>query len=80
MAIANYYGRNSLGTIRGFIEPFGSAGTAIGAILSGIIFDLTGVYEIALILLAIAAALAFILMISSKPPSLSQNISLKKFN
>lgn len=80
VAIANYYGRNSLGTIRGFIEPFGSAGTAIGAILSGIIFDLTGVYEIALILLAIAAALAFILMISSKPPSLSQNISLKKFN
>ncbi|MCH2310342.1 MAG: MFS transporter [SAR202 cluster bacterium] len=68
VAIANYYGRNSLGTIRGFIEPFGSAGTAIGAILSGIIFDLTGVYEIALILLAIAAGLAFILMISSKPP------------
>ncbi len=70
VAIANYYGRNSLGTIRGFIEPFGSAGTAIGAILSGIIFDLTGVYEIALILLAIAAGLAFILMISSKPPIL----------
>ena len=69
VAIANYFGRNSLGTIRGFIEPFGSAGTAIGAILSGLVFDSTGVYEIALIILAISSLIAFVLMISSRPPT-----------
>ena len=69
---ANYYGRESLGTIRGFIEPFASFGQAIGALVSGIIFDITGDYTNAFYVLAISAALALIITVTAKQPKLSK--------
>ena len=38
VAYANFFGRESLGTIRGVTEPFTSLGQAIGAVASGLVF------------------------------------------
>ena len=53
VAYADYYGRRSLGAIRGVTEPFTSLEQAVGAVASGIVYDLTGSYAIALIAFAI---------------------------
>ena len=42
VAYADYYGRASLGTIRGITEPFTTFGQAVGVMIPGIVFD-TGV-------------------------------------
>ena len=44
VAYANFFGRQSLGRIRGVTEPFTSLGQAIGAVASGLIFQLAGTY------------------------------------
>ena len=54
VAYANFFGRRSLGAIRGVTEPFTSAGQAVGSVASGLVFQWAGGYGIAL---AIYAAL-----------------------
>ena len=61
VAYANYYGRRSLGAIRGVTEPLTSFGQAIGAVLSGAVFDLTESYELAFLTFAILSGLAMLL-------------------
>ena len=39
VAYADYYGRRSLGTIRGITEPFTTFGQAVGVMIPGIVFD-----------------------------------------
>ena len=61
VAYANFFGRRSLGAIRGITEPFTSAGQAIGAVASGLVFQWAGGYGIAFAVyaalgLAVAAA------------------------
>ena len=68
VAIADYFGRASLGTIRGFTQPFVSFGQAIGALLSGIIFDVTGSYDYAFYSLAVIAIVAILLTITATTP------------
>jgi len=68
VAIADYFGRASLGTIRGFTQPFVSFGQAIGALLSGIIFDVTGSYDYAFYSLAVIAIVAILLTITASAP------------
>lgn len=53
VAYANYFGRRSLSAIRGVTEPFVSLGQAIGALFSGIIYDVTGSYKDAFLVLSI---------------------------
>jgi MFS family permease len=52
VAYADYFGRLSLGTIRGVTEPFMSLGQAIGAVVSGAIYDVTDSYTIAFLTFA----------------------------
>ncbi len=68
VAFADYFGRRSLGTIRGVTEPFVSLGQAIGAVLSGAIFDMTGSYHIAFFTFAVLAALTAGLLMLARPP------------
>ena len=42
VAYANFFGRQSLGTIRGVTEPFTSLGQAIGAVSSGLVYHFAG--------------------------------------
>ena len=66
VAIANYFGRKSLGTIRGITEPFVSFGQSVGAISAGIIFDMRDSYEMTFPVFTIIGIIGAILMIFLK--------------
>ena len=68
VAFANYFGRRSLGVVRGIAEPFTSMGQAIGALLSGRIFDITGSYMIAFMAFAVIGGATMILVMLARPP------------
>ena len=68
VAYANYFGRQSLSTIRGVTEPFVSLGQAIGAVFSGIIYDVTGSYKDAFIVLAIVGFATIGLLLITRAP------------
>ena len=72
VAFADYFGRSSLGTIRGVTEPFVSLGQAVGAVLSGAIFDITGSYHAAFLTFAALSALTILTLLVAKPPTHSQ--------
>ena len=42
VAYADYFGRSSLGTIRGITEPLTTLGMAVGVMIPGLIFDFVG--------------------------------------
>ena len=65
---ADYYGRRSLGVIRGITEPLTSFGQAIGAVLSGAVFDLTESYSLAFIAFAALGAAAAALALLARQP------------
>ncbi len=65
---ADYFGRASLGSIRGVLEPFVGIGQAIGALGAGIIFDVTDSYVAAFPTFTVVAALAAAVLIFMRPP------------
>ena len=65
---ADYYGRRSLGVIRGVTEPLTTIGQAIGAVVAGVIFDLTESYQLAFIAFAVMGGLATVLVLFAGPP------------
>ncbi len=71
VAYANYFGRRSIGVIRGVTEPFVSLGQAIGVVFSGLVFDITGSYHFAFITLAVFGIAAIGLILLTKPPHLA---------
>ena len=68
VAYANFFGRQSLGTIRGVTEPFTSLGQAIGAVSSGLVFQFAGVYTYAFVIYAILGALTAVALLMARPP------------
>ena len=68
VAMAHYFGRQSLGAIRGITEPFVSGGQAIGAIAAGVIFDISGSYDGTFPVFTVAAIIAIALIISARKP------------
>ena len=70
---ADYYGRESLGVIRGLSLPVQTGGQAIGPIASGVLYDLTGDYFISLIYFLVVISLATVFVFVSKPPK-KQNL------
>lgn len=69
--VAEYYGMESHGEIFGTILFFGTIGGAIGPILAGWTFDLTGSYQLAFLGLASLAFLGLVLVISLPRYSIS---------
>ena len=65
---ANFFGRRSLGAIRGVTEPFATLGQAIGALASGAAYDLTDSYGAAFIAFALLGAFTVVLVLFAKPP------------
>ena len=72
VAIADYFGSTSMGSIRGFTEPFYTAGQAIGALLSGVIYDSTGDYRMAFLSMALIGVIAILLTFSAKMPNITK--------
>lgn len=65
---ANYYGRTSLGTIRGFAIPFQQVALSIGPLLTAVAYDVMGSYQVAFGLMALASALSSGIILLAKPP------------
>ena len=65
---ADYYGRRSLGVIRGVTEPLTSFGQAIGAVAAGLIYDFTDSYQLAFGAFAVMGGLATVLVLFARPP------------
>ena len=68
MAYADYFGRQSLGAIRGITEPFLALGQAIGSVF----FDITGTYKGAFVTYAILGIAVTFLLLFAKPPKLNR--------
>ncbi len=69
VAYANFFGRQSLGRIRGITEPFTSLGQAIGAVASGLVFHFTdGSYTGAFAAYAVLATLTAAALLLARPP------------
>jgi MFS family permease len=69
VAYADYFGRPSLGAIRGVTEPFTTLGQAIGAVTSGIIFDVAGSYQIAFVIFAGVGLVTILPLLLARPPA-----------
>ena len=65
---ADYFGRGSLGTIRGFFAPAGMAASASGPILGGFLRDTYGNFDTAFLVYAFAWLAAVGLMFFARPP------------
>ncbi|GIS29862.1 MAG: hypothetical protein Ct9H90mP2_02450 [Dehalococcoidia bacterium] len=46
VVLADIFGKDNIGSIRGYSEPFVSAGQAVGGISAGLIYDFTGSYQL----------------------------------
>lgn len=68
VVVADYFGRRSLGTVRGFVEPWVGGGQAAGALGAGLIFDVTGDYQAVFPVLTAFAALSALLILFTPAP------------
>lgn len=74
--LAQYYGRDSYGTIAGFVYPFHMLGLGLGPIVASISFDVTGSYHAVFsffVFAAIAAAACIWFAKKPVPPGGNQN-------
>jgi MFS family permease len=69
VAYAEYFGRPSLGRIRGVTEPFVGGGQALGALLAGALYDATGSYYGAFAVFGVAALGGAALLALARPPA-----------
>lgn len=67
---ADFYGRGSLGSIRGVTLPVQLAGQLLGPIIAGFWFDATASYRAGFFLFAAAASLASVLVLAATPPKI----------
>ena len=67
---ADYYGRASLGKIRGMGEIGVLVGQSTGPLLAGVVFDLRGSYSLIFIVFAAIAATASLIVLNARRPVL----------
>ena len=68
VAFASYFGRRSIGSIRGVSETGVQVGQMIGALFSGVVFDLSGSYVVAFLTFSALALFGAVVINSSAPP------------
>jgi len=68
LALANYFGRASLGTIRGMAQPLLMLANALGPVFAGLIYDFTSSYTIAFAVFIVAFLLGVPWVLLSRPP------------
>lgn len=71
-----YFGRASLGTIRGSFAPLGALTSGFGPYFGGALYDATGSYTIMLIVLTVAAVAAGGLILLARPPRAPRGVAL----
>ena len=68
MLYANYFGRRSFGSIRGFTAPIIVTANPLGPLLAGVIRDQRGSFDLAFSLFAVIFVVAFIAFLYATPP------------
>jgi MFS family permease len=71
VVFADYFGREAIGAIRGYAQPFQLGTNAFGPILAGAAFDLTGSYTAAFVPFTVGyiiSALALVVATKPRPP------------
>ncbi|MDB3954433.1 MFS transporter, partial [Alphaproteobacteria bacterium] len=68
VAWANCFGRENLGTIRGVTLPIQTLAQATGPLLSGVLFDYSGSYDISLSLFCASSCVASLLALFAVRP------------
>ena len=68
VAFASYFGRRSIGSIRGISETGVQVGQMIGALFSGLAYDLSGSYAVAFITFSVLGFVGALVINSSRPP------------
>ena len=69
LLFSNYYGRDSLGSIRGLVSPVQTSASALGPIVSSVVFDTTGSYTLILVTFVFLLMLSAALMFMARQPS-----------
>ena len=75
VAYASYFGRRSIGSIRGIGETGVQVGQTIGPLLSGLAFDMNGSYKVAFVTFASVALIGSVIVATSSPPTKSDKFS-----
>ncbi len=68
VVVPNYFGRRSMGAIRGYMGLFNAFINPVGPIAAGIIRDVTGSYELAFMIFGVAFLASALLMLIARPP------------
>ena len=72
---ARYYGQANLGKLRGGVMTAQVAGSSLGPFITGVIYDLTGSFQISLwIFVAILIPAALVSLKATKPPIPTGNV------
>jgi len=61
LIVAEIFGHKSLGTTLGSVTLFGTVGSAIGPLVAGSVYDVTGSYNLAILICTVICALSIIL-------------------
>jgi MFS family permease len=69
MVVAQFFGRNSYGTIAGTVRPFEAGGLGFGQSLGAIIYDLSGAYRWLFVTVLLGHASASALIFMSRQPA-----------
>ena len=69
---ADYYGRATLGTLRGVGRPLLMVFNALGPLVAAVVVDYTGSYAPALLGFAVINVLSALLVLAARPPQLSK--------
>jgi MFS family permease len=77
IVFADYFGRGSLGAIRGIAAPFQMGFNAIGPIVGGVAYDVTGSYLAAFIPFTIGYLIAALALMAARKPQLPESATLR---
>ena len=75
MVLADYFGRDSYGSIAGAMRPFEAGGLGLGQIVGPVVYDLTGSYTILILFSAAAQASGMCVMALARRPERRQPLA-----
>ena len=76
VVLADYYGRESLGAVRGVVWPVQTTANAFGPLASALAYDINGSYVFIFSLFAVLGLLSSLCIFLARPPALAQREDL----
>ena len=68
LILANYYGAASLGTLRGFVQPWQMVANALGPLAATLVFDATGSYSTIIVAYVGLTTVVWVSLLMATPP------------